>query len=240
MLTATKAIVLHTTKFGDKRLIVSMFTLQFGAMSFSCNISRRKHGSATNCFQPLAVLEIEFDHRPNAKIQTLRNVRLARPTLSTTFDARKLAIALFLADCLRFALSLEPTNPPLFEFLCRSLRWLDTAPRGYANFHIVFLVMLTAHLGFFPNVKREAENEWFSINEGCFTLSPSAPDAVVPPEKAALIPVLARLSFRTMHLLRLSRSQRNECTAAILDYYRLHLPAFPQLRSYGVLKELFA
>jgi DNA repair protein RecO (recombination protein O) len=42
-----------------------------------------------------------------------------------------------------------------------------------------------------------------------------------------------------MHLFRLSRSERNRILELLLTYYRLHLPAFPELRSLSVLRELF-
>mgnify|MGYP007063239286 CR=1 FL=1 len=34
--------------------------------------------------------------------------------------------------------------------------------------------------------------------------------------------------------------ERNRCLTIINDYYRLHLPDFPLLKSLDVLKELFA
>ena len=44
----------------------------------------------------------------------------------------------------------------------------------------------------------------------------------------------------TMHLFAMSRAERNRCLTIINDYYRLHLPNFPLLKSLDVLKELFA
>ena len=43
-----------------------------------------------------------------------------------------------------------------------------------------------------------------------------------------------------MHLYSMSRLQRNHCVEVIVDYYRLHIPNFPELKSLPVLKTLFA
>jgi DNA repair protein RecO (recombination protein O) len=43
-----------------------------------------------------------------------------------------------------------------------------------------------------------------------------------------------------MHLFRLSRPERARILEILLLYYRLHLPAFPELRSLSVLKDLYA
>jgi DNA repair protein RecO (recombination protein O) len=37
----------------------------------------------------------------------------------------------------------------------------------------------------------------------------------------------------------MSRQQRQRCLTIVMDYYRLHLPDFPQMKSLEVLQELF-
>ena len=51
---------------------------------------------------------------------------------------------------------------------------------------------------------------------------------------------LFRLSYETMHLYTMSRLDRNRCVEVILQYYRIHVPGFPELKSFSVLQELFA
>jgi DNA repair protein RecO (recombination protein O) len=42
-----------------------------------------------------------------------------------------------------------------------------------------------------------------------------------------------------MHLFRLSHHERNRLLEVAITYYRLHLPNFPDMKSLGVLRELF-
>ena len=49
-----------------------------------------------------------------------------------------------------------------------------------------------------------------------------------------------RMDFPTMHLYRLSRQERNRIIDVLLQYYRLHIPQFPELKSLAVLQELWA
>ena len=51
---------------------------------------------------------------------------------------------------------------------------------------------------------------------------------------------LFRLDYKTMHLYTMSRIERNRCVEVILEYYKLHLPDFPEMKSFSVLQELFA
>jgi len=48
-----------------------------------------------------------------------------------------------------------------------------------------------------------------------------------------------RMDYPTMHLFRMSRAERNRILQILLLYYRLHLPAFPELQSVSVLRELY-
>ena len=47
------------------------------------------------------------------------------------------------------------------------------------------------------------------------------------------------MNFSTMHLFRFSRAQRNRILDVLIDYYRLHLAAMPELNSPDVLRTLF-
>ena len=65
MLTKTQAIVLHSLKYGETRLIVDMFTRSQGRQSFIVSIPKSVKGKIKKqLFQPLTLLEIESDGVP--------------------------------------------------------------------------------------------------------------------------------------------------------------------------------
>ena len=113
------------------------------------------------------------------------------------------------------------------------------ASEGYANFHLVFMIRLSMFLGFFPNLESYEPGACFDLRSGCFsTTVPPHPDYIQADEAEAMVGLM-RLSFTTMRLFRMSREQRNRCVDVILDFYRLHIPAFPELKTLGVVRELF-
>ena len=61
----------------------------------------------------------------------------------------------------------------------------------------------------------------------------------VVPAEASRICNLMRMNYDTMYLFGMNRTQRNRCLDIIHEYYRLHLPDFPELKSFRVLQELF-
>lgn len=59
-------------------------------------------------------------------------------------------------------------------------------------------------------------------------------------EEARVLHVLFRMNYPTMHLFRLSRRERQRILHVLNEYYRLHVPGFPELKSLEILQELFS
>ncbi|EFZ38240.1 DNA repair protein RecO [Hoylesella oralis ATCC 33269] len=241
MLIKTKAIVFHSLKFGDAQLIVDLFTEACGRVSFIQQISKNpKAKIKKQFFQSLTILEIEFDFRQNAKLQRLKNARIETPFSNIPFDPYKLTILLFLADFLYYSTRSEQQNEPLFRYIEASIKWLDASQGNIANFHLVFMMRLSKFIGFFPNLDNHDHNIYFDLRNACFTASaPLHPD-FLHPEEAARIHTLTRMNYESMHLFKMTREQRNRCAEIILSYYRFHIPNFPELKSFHILKELFS
>lgn len=236
----TRAIVLRTVKYGDSRMIVDMLTESVGRVSFACSLSKTNRGKIKKqLFQPLTLLDIVFDSRPNTELQRIKDVRMSRPFVSIPFDAYKLAIGLFLAEFLVYASKGEQDGNQLEGFTEKSLMWLDNAVDGFANFHLVFMIHASLFIGFYPNLDGYRDGAWFDLRDGSFTMTcPSHPDYLNPDDSRRIL-LLARMNFDNMRLFRMSREDRNRCLDVIMTYYRLHVPNFPELRSLEVLRELF-
>ncbi len=241
MTTKTKAIVLHTIKFGDNKLIIDFFTEAMGRLSFVAKVSKSAKGKMKRqYFQPLAILNIEFDYHAKKNLQQLKDAYIAEPYVDIPVSPYKITIVLFLAEFLTYSTRNEQATPSLFLFLQQSLEWLDLSPANYSNFHIIFMVKLTIFLGIYPNLSDKAEGNVFDLQEGKFVAhTPLHGDHITGIDTERL-QTLARLSYQTMHLYTMSHQERNMCVEMILKYYRLHLPAFPELKTLHVLKELFA
>ena len=237
----TSAIVLHALKYGESQLIVDLFTRDAGRVSFFCHLPKSNKGKIKKqLFQPLTLLEVVFDYRPQASMQRFRDLRLAKPFGSVPFDPVKLSISLFLAEFLNYATRNEQQNELLYDYVEDSLLWLDNVSEQYANFHLVFMMRLSLFVGFFPNLDKACDGAFFDFRAGCFVRQqPLHPD-FLPPADAARLRVLMRMTFDNMHLFAMSRVERNLCVDFILKYYRLHFPDFPEMKSLDVMKSLFA
>ncbi len=241
MLQKTTGIVLHTLKYNDTSNIVDIYTRQNGRASFLVPLPRsRKAAVKSVLFQPLSIIEFEADFRPNATLYRIKEAKPLHPFRSLPYDPYKSSIAMFLAEFLYRALREEAENAPLFAYLEHSICWLDECERSCPNFHLVFLMRLSRFLGLYPNTEDYSNGDFFDLMNACFTPLQPSHSAFLRPDEASRINLLLRMNYETMHLFAMNRTECNRCLTIINDYYRLHLPDFPVLKSLEVLQELFA
>ena len=154
MVIKTKAIVLHAFKFGENKMMIDLLTEQQGRVTFAARISNSPRAKVKKqYFQPFAVLDVEYDYRQKATIQTFIHVGIAYPLGSIPFDSYKLSISFFLAELTAYATRDEQTNAPLFNYIVSSIEWLDSCGTTFSNFHLVYIVHLLRFLGFYPNLE---------------------------------------------------------------------------------------
>lgn len=235
------AIVLHCLKYNDTSHIVNVYTEHAGRCSYIIKVSRaRKSGVRPSLFHPLALVELEVEGRNTAQLRRITEARPLYPLHSLPIDPYKSAIALFLGEFLHHALREEGANHPLFAYLQHSIRWLDGCEgHEVANFHLVFLMRLLRFLGLYPNLDGYLAGDYFDLLNACFCHRIPPHGHYLHPEEAAIIPSLMRMNYYNMRLFPFNRQQRIRCLEVLNDFYRLHIPGFPPLRSLEVLQELF-
>ncbi|MCP3893590.1 MAG: DNA repair protein RecO [Bacteroides sp.] len=241
MLQKTIGIVLHTLKYNDTSNIIEMYTELFGRASFLVSVPRsRKSAVKSVLFQPMSIIEFEADFRPNSTLYRIKEAKSYYPFSSVPYDPYKSAIALFLAEFLCRAIREEAENRPLFAYLLHSVIWLDESDEGFANFHLVFLMRFSRFLGLYPNLDDYHEGDYFDmLNAGFVSTRPQLHSSFIEPDESKRLIALMRMNYETMHLFTMNRAERARCLVILNEYYRLHLPDFPVLKSLSVLQELF-
>ncbi len=209
MLLKTRGIVFRTIKYGETSVISDIFTEEKGLHTFiGGGVRSAKARMPFNLFQPMTVVDLVSYFREGAGgMNRLKELRAAEVFQAVPFEVRRGAVALFMAEICRKSIHEAEENPELFEFLLDHLRWLDTTPHPIANVHLHFLLGLSAHLGFQPQLETDDDREahFFDLKEGTFS--------VVAPSNHVLYLHLAE----TRHLLHLLQVPLEECHTVPLD-----------------------
>lgn len=240
MLSKTRGIVLHAIPYNDTYSIIYMYTEAFGRVSYLVSRSRGRRGAVSKAlFMPLAVLEMEVDHQAKRELHRVKEARLCFPMNDLLFNPVKNAIALFLGEVLFRAVKEREPDAHLFRYLYESIHLLEYADAGIANFHLVFLLGLLRFMGIFPNVEAHREDSYFDLLNGEFVSRIPMHRHYLDPEETRIFACLLRISYENMSLYVFSRQDRIRIIRRIFEYYRLHLPEFPEIKSLEVMQGLF-
>lgn len=233
----TKALVLSALKYQEKSLIVKCFTQEKGLQSFFVRnaFAKGKGAQKIAYFQPLTLLEIEVQFKGKGGLEYFKEVKLAYPYQTITYDFSKNSIAIFVAEILQNAIKEEEANEGFFSFLEAALQWLDTH-NEVANFHLILLVEMTKYLGFYPDIS-QIEKPFFNSLAGGFTEKYEM--GCLELQQSFLLKRLLQHSFTKEQRI-FSGKERQELLDLLMRYYQYHLADFREPNSLDVLKEVFA
>ncbi|GAB5400942.1 MAG: DNA repair protein RecO [Aureisphaera sp.] len=238
MQVSTQALVFSSVKYAEADLIVTCFTEEFGLKSYLLRgIMKSKKGKLrASLFQPLTQLHLEAVHKDKGTLERIREAKVSVPYKTLHTQVVKSSVVLFLAEMLKNCIQEEEANPELFHYISTSLQWLD-AHDSIANFHILFLLNLTAYLGFYPDTSEEA-HPYFNMLEGNFEKEPLGDYS----ETGETVDTLKRffgINFDDLGGTKTTKKQRFETLNLLLRYYQLHLQGYKKPKSLLVLNQLF-
>jgi len=240
MLHKTKAIVLNHLKYGDNGLIANIYTETHGRKAFLIQgFYKHKSKFHPTFFQSLTLLNLEIDVNPRRELQRIKEIGFAHPFHSVPFDTVKSSVAIFLAEILYKTLKEEEPNNPLFDFIYHAIQVLDMKDQGIANFHLLFLINLTKHLGFFPIDNYSETNCIFNTANGRFHHYIPAQFTDSDRFLSAWIHDILNASFDQLEALQLNHNTRNGLLRLILDFYHFHLGSLGEIKSLPVLQSVF-
>lgn len=237
MLVKTEGIVFQNTKYADKKLITKIYTRDHGLVTLNAitgSAASAKVKSAV--IQPMNQVEISFTLKQNREVHQMTEARSAYVYRHLQRDYHKLAIAQFLNEVLCKCIKEHHANEALYEFVTGALKKLDEK-ESCGDFHIWFLVELSSFLGFEPHNNYDSTNCYFDTREGKFTPMALGFPMGFDKEQSGLF----RAVFdEYLYDRKFAPSQRNALLECLLAYYRMQVEGFNELRSYRVLREMFA
>ena len=215
MTTDARLIILQYTKIKDSAIVIHTLSREWGRRSFIVHLGK---GASLALFQPLSIVDAEITENPRSELWRASRFTQARPLVSLRTDPSKNAITLFLSEVLYRAVRDGMEEEGLYDWCERSILTLEALEKDYANFHLRWLLELSAAMGFEPSAE---------------DLSPFAG------ERFKDVKALLDASFEEAMLLPLSGERRSELCEVFIRYLSHHSESTLDIRSLRVLRELF-
>lgn len=238
MRVSDKAIILQSTRYGDKKYILKLFTQNHGLLSVAAAVSRSASGNLKPAsIMPLNLMDIEIVFKQNKEIHRLTEASCYCVHTQIPASLSKLSIAQFLNEILVKSLKEQSGNKHLFEFIETCFKYLNDTEQGFENLHLYFLIELTRYLGFEPQNNYTPVLAFFDCREGQFSqLSLTLPLGLSRDDSLLFSQFLGINCLRE----KLSNAQRQTILNSLLAYYSQHVPGFHHVKSLDVLREVIA
>lgn len=240
MLAATEGIVLHSLKYGEKSIIVSVYTKAFGRQSFIINSARsKKSKNKSSIFQPLFLVDLVTYQKQSREIQRIKEVRNNPAYQDIPFNISKSTQVIFLAEILNKTLHEEASSAEMFTFLKNALLYFDLTDGRSANFHLFVLLKLSGYLGFQPTIENQSFEGWFDLKNGAVVpFEPSHP-LFIHKEATVYFCELATLKIADLSNWKIPARLRDYLLDKLIEYYQFHFQSLGEIKSLKVLKEVF-
>lgn len=208
---------------------------------------RPKHKATSTKYSliPLSEVELTAERSPHRELAMVREVKLLAPNHRLQMEPVKQSQAMFISELLYRILTHPEADEALYDYLSLSMQVLDNLKQGQgaANFYICFAYRLLYYLAIAPSIDSEdavalrgGSLLWYDLEEVCYTPTPANPKHALRPVEALHLSLLERMHYGNLGAYRYSRADRGLIIDRILLYYRLHLPAFPALKSLDILR----
>ena len=228
---STKAIIVSSTKYGEDQRIFKCITENEGVEGFIV-LAYKKSKTTNSRFSILS--GYDFTYR---KQSSLYRITLADCLFSfLEKDPKTMGIVFLLAEVLNRVLREGCKDHSMFLYIYNSLKDFSNKQVPNTSFHLTFLMELTRHLGFYPNIIN-SQHRFFDLKEGIFVDKQLSED-VLNEKSTKLIKSLLGMSFDKVRG-KYTSVDKKHMTEVILKYYSIHLGPWEKFQSLEVLHSIF-
>lgn len=234
MLFKTRGIVLNFIKYRETSIIVKIFTEKFGLQTYIVNSVRtKKSKSGIALYQPLTLLDLVVYHKNKNNINRISEIKCNNPFRSIPYDIIKTSIALFITEILNKTIKIESPHKQKFDFLHSSIIILDELETNFENFHIIFLIQLSKHLGFAPQSAHEIIKQIRSLDKQ------NTGNNIPVRNDSDLIKIINNyLSSGYQDEIKSNHLVRRNILNLLLKFYSIHIENIGEIKSLHVLREV--
>lgn len=227
MLTKTEGIVLRCYNYKDNKYLTHILTREYGIVTYAVYAPQSKRSrTRMSYFQPLTLLELDVEHKPNRTIQAIKEIRPVVAGLNLVTSPHKISVAMFVAEVVNACILPENPDANLYSSMRQVVTMLNSESGIDGHFPLMFTLQLADYLGFNPthDAERLVVNEFLG----------SAQDSNERTLFNRLIEAQENGNVKVF-----THTERQILLRTMLRYFKFNLPDMPEIKSLAVLEDLF-
>ena len=239
MILSTKGVVLHCMDYSETSVIARVYTEQLGLQSYIVKGVRKKGARIRrNLFTPLSIISLIANHKEGEGLRVMRDASCEHQLNSIATDIAKTTVSIYLGELLSRAISAQMADPNLYHYIENAILNLENTHEAIAGFPLAFTIGLTRFLGFDPHNNFNPDNTYFDMEGGNFCIHPPGhPYYFSSPLSDAFSEILYAIDAGVISI-KADHRTRSELLLRMLEYIRIHIPTFGEIKSVQVLSEV--
>ena len=235
MIVNRQGIICKTVKYGESSLILDIFSPDVGMRSYICGGVRKKKSAKASIMQVMNMVDIVCYDKPANKLylSRIKEIKFHKIYSHIPFDIVRGTLGIFLIEVSRKSVTQTDDTESTYDFIATKFCELDSRGVVLRDFHIRYLIELARVIGFELQNNRNQMETVFSLREGMFV------DSMLN-NKRTLEPELSNILSKYLIGSDVSSTkiQRKELINHLIDYYKIHVEGFTDLKSLEVLYTL--
>jgi len=221
-------------------LIQDIYTEEYGLKSYIVSgVRNKKKGNKSGLLQVMGLVDLVAYNKESKSLNRIKEVKADYLYRSIPFDVVRSSIGMFMIEISRRSIRENERNDALFHFLRDSFLYLDHCEGSMALLPILFLIKLSKELGFAPSQNYSDSEPIFDLMEGGFTTDETHSKYTLSQESSQYFYSLLFEDYGISNSFNVPKAMRMYILDQLIIFYRLHIDNFGEIKSLGIIKELF-
>lgn len=220
------ALILTVRKHTGNNVIVDCYTRERGRMAFVYSFTKSNKGHRA-LLTPMSWINFSISDAKKTQLARPKDLHALNIYKSIGNNPIKNLVILFLSEVISHTIREEHPDEDMYLFFENALSYYDEQKENYDNFHLSFLMGLSALLGIAPPVDSdEVTDNLYAMWEGKMS--------VIERENFKL---LCLTPINQCHSIALNGQQRSRQLNIILDYLQHYAPGFKIPKSLALFRD---
>jgi DNA repair protein RecO (recombination protein O) len=237
----SRGIIFRIVKYGESSIICDIYTEEKGLRSYI--VSGIRNGGKRNrsaIFRPLNFIEIVAPEIEEVdKLTRIKEASLFYHFNTIDKHVVKSSIALFMLEVIRNTVRERHPDPEMFQFIQNWMIWLDDTLKTSPLTGVKFMLELASVAGFEPLNNYSTTHKYFDLQDGIFKSTFEANHHFMDEDISQLSSQLMSLSRENLLDVKIDRFVRELLYENWIQYYKMHLTGFRDIKTLDVLKTIF-
>ncbi|MBC7425459.1 MAG: DNA repair protein RecO [Bacteroidia bacterium] len=239
MIGKTRGIILRCTRYSESSIIASIYTEEFGLLSFNIRGGAKGKGTIRpSHLQPLNLVDMVIYYNPVKSLNSIKELKCTPPLHYLHQDIKKRSVGIFMLEVLNKVIREEEKNPQMFGFIYDSVINLEQFDQ--IQFTPWFLAHIIKHFGNEPDCASFSEGMVLDLYNGRFTLPDKTRANMLGQVGSAYIFILLQTDYQGLENIEMNYLERIGVISDLLSYMRLHINESLNINSMDVLREVMA